>query len=263
MQSDFNKLLTFAVPMENNAQKSEWFEEWFNTPYYHILYQHRDDDEAEIFVGNLVHKLNIQPEDHVLDLACGKGRHSVFLNKLGLNVTGADLSPNSICEAKKAENDRLHFIRHDMRDVISGAKFDFVLNLFTSFGYFDDQQDNLKVLRSIHEMLAPHGKLLIDFFNIDHVIRKMKPEETKSVEGIDFHISKTFDGKHIYKKISFTDQGKHHEYTERVQGLSPGDFEKLLQLAGFTLIDTFGNIHLEPFDREKSDRFILIAGKVL
>ena len=261
MQVNFNKFCIFAVRMKKEAHKSEWFEEWFNTSYYHILYKNRNQKEAEIFVQNLVNKLEIKPEHRVLDLACGKGRHSIFLNKLGLDVTGADLSPNSIYEAKKSENERLNFLVHDMREVIPGTSFDFVVNLFTSFGYFDDQEDNLKVLGSIHEMLAPNGKLVIDFLNMAYVAREMKAEETKTIDGIDFHISKRFDGKHIYKKITFTDLGKTHTYTERVQGLSPTDFENLLQLSGFKLEQTFGDIHLNPFDEQKSDRFILIATK--
>lgn len=261
MQFNFNKFITFVIPMEKETQKSEWFEEWFNTPYYHILYKNRNLSEAEIFVKNLVCRLNIRPEHEVLDLACGKGRHSIFLNKLGFNVTGADLSANSIREAQKFENERLHFIVQDMRDTIPGKKFDFVVNLFTSFGYFDDQEDNLKVLNSIHAMLTPKGKLVIDFFNLDYVVREMKPEETKSVDGIDFHIVKKFDGRHIHKKITFTDKGKNYSFTERVQGLGPGDFAKLLEMSGFQLTDTFGDFNLNPFDKERSDRFILIAEK--
>lgn len=247
--------------MENEAPKSEWFEEWFNTPYYHILYKSRNYSEAEVFVSNLVEKLAIKPQNQVLDLACGKGRHSIFLNKLGLKVTGADLSLNSIQAAKRSENDRLHFIRHDMREVIPGAKFDVVLNLFTSFGYFDTQEDNLKVLRSVHEMLVPGGKLVIDFFNLEHVKQVMKPAEVKTIDGIDFHIRKAFDGGHILKQIDFIDQGKKYMYTERVQGLTPEDFASLLHQAGFRMLDTFGDIHLHPFDRDRSERFILIAGK--
>lgn len=262
MQVNFNKFRTFAFPMKNEAQKSEWFEEWFDTPYYHILYKNRNYSEAENFVRNLVDELQINPGHTVLDLACGKGRHSIFLNKLGLKVMGADLSSNSIAEAKKQENDRLQFIVHDMRETIPHAKFDFVVNLFTSFGYFDSREENLEVLLSIHEMLVKGGKLVIDFFNVEKVVKEMKATETKTVEGIDFHISKRFDGKHIYKNISFSDQGRSYHYTERVQGLAPDDFFQLLQEAGFRVVQTFGDIELNPFDSQNSERFILIAERI-
>ena len=261
MQSNFNKFLIFVKAMENQKQDLEWFESWFNTIYYHILYQNRNEAEAELFVENLVSKLNIKPENKVLDLACGKGRHSIILNKLGLNVTGVDLSSNSISKAKNSENESLRFFVHDMRETIPGAQFDCIVNLFTSFGYFDHHTENLKVLNAIHQMLVPGGKLVIDFFNLQRVIKEMKPQEIKSIEGIDFHISKRFDGQHIYKTIEFEAEGKNHSYTEKVQGLSEADFKNLLNQANFELVDVFGDFYLNPFDSEKSDRIILIASK--
>jgi SAM-dependent methyltransferase len=261
MQFNFNKFLIFVEAMENQKQDLEWFESWFNTIYYHILYQNRNEKEAELFVQNLVSKLKIQASNNVLDLACGKGRHSIILNKLGLYVTGVYLSSNSIAKAKKYENEKLKFFVQDMREPIPDAKFDFIVNLFTSFGYFDHHQDNLKVLKAIHQMLVPGGKLIIDFFNLQRVIKEMKAQEMKSIEGIDFHISKRFDGHHIYKTIEFEAEGKEHSYTEKVQGLSETDFRSLLIQADFELVDIFGDFDLNSFDSENSDRIILVAKK--
>jgi SAM-dependent methyltransferase len=261
MQFNFNKFLIFVTAMENQKQDLEWFESWFNTIYYHILYQNRNEKEAELFVENLVSKLNVKPSDQILDLACGKGRHSIILNKLGLNVIGVDLSSNSIAKAKKSENETLKFFVHDMRDTIPNVQFDFIVNLFTSFGYFDHHDENLKVLKAINQMLVPGGELVIDFFNLQRVIKEMKAQELKSIEGIDFHISKRFDGHHIYKTIDFEAEGKNHSYTEKVQGLSEADFRNLLIQADFELIDIFGDFYLNPFDSEKSDRIILVASK--
>jgi len=261
MQVNFNKFCTFAIRMKEQEQKSEWFEDWFNTPYYHILYKNRNYEEAEFFMRNLVAYLQITPAHKVLDLACGKGRHAIFLNKLGLDVTGADLSPNSIAEAGKSENKRLHFLVHDMREAIPGAHFDFIVNLFTSFGYFDTQEDNQQVLNAIHQMLVPGGKLVIDFFNVEKVVRNMVPAEHKNIEGIDFHIEKHWDGTHIYKKISFEDNGESFSFTERVQGLRLSDFQRLLLKSDFEITDTFGDLHLHPFDIHESDRLIIIATK--
>ena len=94
-----------------------WFIEWFNSPYYHILYKNRDFNEAEGFINNLIKYLNIDKNSNVIDIACGKGRHSVHLNKLGFNVTGVDISNNSVFEAKKHENNKLKFYIHDIRKV--------------------------------------------------------------------------------------------------------------------------------------------------
>lgn len=239
----------------------EWFAEWFDTSYYHTLYRDRNDEEAALFISNLILFLELDKSSKVLDLACGKGRHSVTLNKLGYNVLGVDLSPNSIQQAKQCENDRLKFAVHDMREVIQGEKFDAIFNLFTSFGYFDALCDNECVIRSIHTMLNENGFLIIDFMNAEKVISNLVMKELKSVDGIDFRIERIYDGTHIFKHIRFDADGRSHHYTERVQALKVGDFEKLLTENGFTIIRTFGDFSLNPYDPNTSDRLIIIAKK--
>ena len=117
-------------------QSEDWFKTWFDTEYYHLLYKDRNDAEADVFIKHLFHSLNLKKEATVLDLACGKGRHSLVINELGFNVTGVDLSENSIKEASKCENEKLSFAVNDMRMPLEGQNFDVVVNLFTSFGYF-------------------------------------------------------------------------------------------------------------------------------
>jgi 2-polyprenyl-3-methyl-5-hydroxy-6-metoxy-1,4-benzoquinol methylase len=134
-------------------KSKEWFEAWFDTSYYHSLYKNRDEIEAKKFIENLVHFLKLKNGQPVLDLACGKGRHSITLNELGLNVLGVDLSKNSIESAKNSENETLKFDIHDMRENLSSNSFDVVFNLFTSFGYFDNLTDNSKVIKYISKML--------------------------------------------------------------------------------------------------------------
>lgn len=240
-------------------EKKEWFAEWFDSSYYHILYKHRDHAEAERFINNLTSFLGIPKGSHVLDLACGKGRHALTLNQLGYSVVGADLSPESIKEASQYSNDQLRFLVHDMRRVIPEERFSAVFNLFTSFGYFDDQQDNQSVLESIHRMLEQKGILVIDFMNASKVIEQLVKKEEKITDGICFQLERHYDGQHIFKNIRFVDEGKEFHYTERVQALKKADFEKLLQQSGFNILHTFGNFDLDPFDEEHSDRLILIA----
>ena len=128
-----------AKPATLATQKptQNWFASWFDTPYYHILYKERNYREAQIFMDNLTHYLNLPEKAKVLDLACGKGRHAIYLNQLGFEVIGADLSENSIAEASKNSNSSLQFQVHDMREKFDD-QFDAIFNLFTSFGYFDD-----------------------------------------------------------------------------------------------------------------------------
>ena len=243
------------------SEEKEWFASWFDTPYYHTLYKHRDFDEAERFIRNLLDYLKLPKDAICLDLACGKGRHSVFLNKNGLNVTGLDLSANSIEEAKPFENHKLAFDVHDMREVYKKSSYDIIFNLFTSFGYFDDHSDNLKVLKSMHGMLKPEGLVVIDFMNVNKTIKNLVKTESKKIDGITFNIKRSYDGEHIFKNIAFEDDDKSYEYQERVQEINHSAFLSLLKDAGFEVQDTFGNFSLKPFDIESSDRLIFIAKK--
>lgn len=239
----------------------DWFVSWFDTKYYHTLYKHRDMQEAKRFIDNLLDYLNIPKGAKCLDLACGKGRHSKYLNESGLEVVGLDLSSNSIQKAKNFENDSLNFAVHDMRKTYKSAEFEVIFNLFTSFGYFNSDTDNLKVLEAIDEMLLPDGRLVIDFMNATRVIHNLVESEEKVIDGITFRIKRTYDGSHIFKNIQFEDQGEHFDFTERVQALRYDDFKKLLKQKGFKLLDVFGSFDLTPFDEATSDRLIIIAQK--
>lgn len=234
-----------------------WFASWFDTPYYHILYKDRDHAEAQLFIDNLNQYLNLPEDAQVLDLACGRGRHSVYLNKLGHKVIGADLSENSINYAKQFENDTLKFVVHDMRQPFE-EKFDTILNLFTSFGYFPDEKDNLTTLKAIQESLTEYGLAVLDFMNAEKVIKNLVPSELKTVEGIDFHITRKFEDGFIYKNIKFEDDGESFDFTERVRALTLEDFEKMMDEAGIFLLDIFGNYKLQKFNNEESDRLIMI-----
>lgn len=238
-------------------ETNSWFASWFDTPYYHILYKDRDYEEAQLFMDNLTQYLNLPDDAKILDLACGKGRHSIYLNTLGYDVTGADLSENSIAEAAKNNSETLHFEVHDMREPFE-QKFDAIFNLFTSFGYFENDADNVKTLKAICESLTEYGFGVIDFMNVKHVIDNLVPEETKTVEGIDFHIKRYVKENHIYKEIDFEDDGEHYHFTEKVQALTLEDFEAMMEGAGIHLLDIFGDYKLRKFYKNESERLILI-----
>lgn len=241
--------------------KTDWFATWFDTSYYHILYQKRNDEEARRFITNLVGFLQHNEGDKVLDLACGMGRHSKTLHQLGLNVLGVDLSSNSIESAKESEEEGLRFAVQDMREPLD-EKFNAIYNLFTSFGYFDDISDNDKVIASMGKMLHKNGMLIIDFMNSERVINELVTKETKVLSNIEFNLTRRYDGKHIFKDIKFCDEGRNYHFTERVQALKLNDFESLLTKNGFEIKETFGDFNLEPFRPEKSDRLIIIAKKI-
>lgn len=239
----------------------EWFADWFDSPYYHILYKNRDYTEAELFLNNVISFLNMPSGSPVIDLACGKGRHSVFLNKAGFEVVGVDLSANSIQYAKQFENQNLHFDVADLRTFKTNIQFDYGFNLFTSFAYFKSDQENQQVLNSFNACLKPDGVLLLDFFNAEKIKKMQSYSETKTIDGITFHLHKIIDDKKVTKRIEFNAEDKEYYYQEEVQLLNLPDFETLFAQTGFSILNVFGNYNLEPYQAETSDRLIFIAKK--
>ncbi len=239
----------------------EWFGEWFDSPYYHVLYKHRDDKEAKSFIDQLIRYFQFSAEDVIQDLACGKGRHAIYLNKKGFNVVGLDLSSQNVTYAKQFENERLKFHVHDMRLPWHGERFDFILNLFTSFGYFETKGENQMAITSIADALKPGGKLLIDFLNPFTVLNNLVPEEYKKINGIDFQIKKSLVGEYIVKEIRFEHKGKLFEFQEKVKAIRRVKFMHYFKEANLELIDLFGDYRLNPYIAEKSERMIFVLRK--
>ena len=238
---------------------AEWFKDWFNSKYYHILYKDRNLEEAKGFIQNLIDHISLEKGAKVLDLACGRGRHSIFLNECGFDVLGVDLAEHNIEFAKQFENDQLKFKVHDMRDPLNNYQFDAVLNLFTSFGYFNNSSDNDKVLGSVASYLKLKGILIIDFFNVQKIIDHLQGHFEKDIEGVHFRIDKHFDGKFIHKKIRVEDGDHIEEYEEVVQAILLKDLEEMLEKAGFVIEEVFGDYNLSNFDAVNSDRLIIKA----
>lgn len=239
-------------------KNSDWFSSWFNTPYYHILYKDRNESDAEFYMRKITEFLQLSEDAHILDLPCGKGRHAIYLSSLGYNVTGGDLSKNSIDYAKPFENENLHFKVKDMRKPFKN-KYDAVFNLFTSFGYFQSDEDHILVLKNMKEGLRKNGVLVLDFMNAIKVEETLVKKEVKKVEGINFNIQREIVDGYILKHISFSDKGRDFNFTEKVQYLDLPKFQYYFSKVGLQLKHTFGNYQLEEFNKHTSDRLILVA----
>lgn len=233
---------------------------WFDSPYYHLLYKHRSNEEAQLFIDKLVKAVAIPKDAKILDAGCGKGRHSIYLNQLGYDVTGIDLSPSSIAYASLFSNATLRFQVHDMKLPFKANYFDYVFNLFTSFGYFDHSDENVAVLKSMYQNLKTKGHLLIDFMNI-HTINLVKEEE-KSIEGIHFYIKRYIHNQFIIKEINVIHQAKEYTYKEQVQLLALKDFEKYFGLTGFKIVNLYGDYQMANFVPEQSPRLLMLAQKI-
>ena len=238
-----------------------WFENWFNSKYYHILYKNRDHKEAVFFLDNIIKNININ-DGQILDVACGKGRHAKYLNHLGFNVTGIDLSKNSIEFANRDCNENLKYFVHDMRSVFRKNHFDLVTNLFTSFGYFENQEDEQTTINAMSNNLKEGGLLLIDFMNVKKVISSLVTSESKEIDGIKFLIERKYDENHIIKKIIIKDKDSDLNFQEKVRALTLYDFDVMLKKANMKIVDLFGDYSLNEFNAIDSDRLIIISRKL-
>ena len=238
-------------------ETKQWYKSWFDTPFYHILYKERDYKEAKAFIEKITTYLNIPENGKILDLACGKGRHSIHLNNLGYDVTGLDLSKQSIAFAKQFENEFLHFDVHDMSKPYH-SKFDAVFNLFTSFGYFENEEDNQNTINSIKENLKKYGIGIIDFLNAQYIIDNLVPDEIKTVNDITFTLKRFVENDYIVKDISFVYEENSYNFQERVKAFTLNDFKAMFAKANIELLDIFGDYNLNKFNVNYSERLIMI-----
>jgi SAM-dependent methyltransferase len=248
--------------MENNLkEEKKWFEEWFDSKFYHVLYKDRDDTDAKKFIDNLLEYLEPKKNAIFCDVACGKGRHSIYINKLGYKVDGFDLSSNSIKHAKKFELENLHFFKNDIREPLKINTYDFAFNLFTSFGYFEDESDNQKSIDAIATSLKSNGFLVLDFMNCAKVLKNLTISESKNVDDIKFNINRGEIDGHIVKNIHFKDKGADYNFKEKVKIISLKVFKSYFDVADLKIEAIFGDYNLNPYDINNSDRLILLAKK--
>ncbi|MBU6261577.1 MAG: class I SAM-dependent methyltransferase [Bacteroidetes bacterium] len=246
--------------------KKGWFTDWFNSSYYHALYQHRDDTEALQFIHNLLAYLKPMPHAKMLDIACGKGRHSKALFDAGFDVVGIDLSPASINAASSMKTNGLTFSCHDMRETFRNNYFDYAFNFFTSFGYFNSDEEHQLAIQAMSNNLKEGGTLVIDYLNVSIVDSTLDLATETQIDGFHFQIKKWQDPLFLYKEIKVVDALTQEElgiFEEKVRKYTLHDFMDFMQKAGLTIVATFGNYQLDPFNPENADRLIIVAQKHL
>ena len=232
---------------------------WFDTPYYKLLYKNRNEDEAGLFIDNILKKINIEPNSKILDLACGTGRHSIYLSKKGFDVVGIDKSKKNILTAKENENKKLIFFQQEMTKDIN-MQFNAIFNFFTSFGYVDHKY-NYDTVENISKNLIKGGLFIIDFLNQKIVRKNIVEYEEKNIENINFNIHRYIENNYIIKEISFKHNKTKYNFKERVMLLDLKDFENYFNKNNLKIIGIYGNYKLSSFDINKSPRLILISKK--
>jgi SAM-dependent methyltransferase len=241
----------------------EWYKDWFNSSYYHKLYFERDDTEAQKFITKLIDYLKPAANSRIMDIACGRGRHSRFLASKGFDVTGIDISFDSIAHAKQFESDNLHFYQHDMRLPSWINYFDYAFNFFTSFGYFNTRREHDDAVRTIAQSLQPNGVLLFDYLNPHYVEERLVHNEIKNLNGTQYEIHRWHNEDFFYKRIIVRDASLHEpiDYTEKVAKFSLGDFTDMLSFQKMQVSEVFGDYELNSYDVKKTPRLIVIAKK--
>ena len=250
-------MLRFAPLPIPTILDAPWYATWFNTPYYHLLYRNRDEQEAGAFLDALVQHMGWTPPLRILDAACGKGRHAHHLARLGFEVCGTDLSANSIAVAQQEALPNEAFFVHDLRQPFRIHYFDAIVNLFTSFGYFEYDYQNQQTMHAFAQGLKPGGHLVIDFLNPEWVRKHLVADGREETGGVVFSWTKKIDNKQVVKRITVEDGPRTFHYEERVNLLTQHYFLRLATAAGLNLRNLWGSYQLEPYHEEHAPRMIL------
>jgi SAM-dependent methyltransferase len=235
---------------------SDWFESWFGEEYI-ALYPHRDEEEARTVAEMIAQRVGLPRTAHVLDLACGAGRHQRELCDHWWTV-GLDLSP-ALLRVARSEDREAPLVRADMRHLPFGSgKFDMVVNLFTSFGYFRDDQQHRIVLDEVARVTRTGGWFVLDYLNAPQVRETLVPFDRQQMGSrvIDQEREISHDGRYVRKTITLLDEDR--TFVERVRLFEPDELEELLTMTGFDVDEVIGSYDGRPLERS-SERAIFFA----
>ncbi len=243
-----------------------WFESWFDSPLYEKLYANRDDAEAAQLVSLIAAKLSPKDYPQVLDLGCGRGRHAFLLASKGYRVTGVDLSSRAIEKARrKVEEENIPGVVFETGDMRSwrSTPFDLVCNLFTSFGYFDDDDNNLRVINNMEANLKQKGYLVMDYLNPSYVREKLVPVETVTIGDMTCRISRHIENSMVVKTLSFLSTSNDHSvsYQERVKLYNLEWFESVFARHHMKITRLSGDYSGGGFHPQHSARMVMMVKK--
>ncbi|NNL22438.1 MAG: methyltransferase domain-containing protein [Ignavibacteriaceae bacterium] len=241
-----------------------WYRDWFNSEDYLQVYKHRDIVEAETLVKLIQKNTNLSKSSLVLDMACGSGRHSIVFAQKGFKATAVDLSERLISEAKnnaKQANVDIEFIQSDILDLKLEKKFDLVVNLFTSFGYFDTDEENIIVIKKAKDLLKAGGYFIIDFLNKGFLEKNLIPLSTLSENTTTITQKRSINGNRVEKKITIEKDGIIKHFSESVRLYDIDELNNILQSVGFRLLKTFGDFNGNIFEPNSSPRLIIFTQK--
>ncbi|UCH64565.1 MAG: class I SAM-dependent methyltransferase [Ignavibacterium sp.] len=242
----------------------EWFKHWFNSKEYLKVYKHRDEKEAEELLELVLKNISIAENGNVLDLASGFGRHAILFAKRGFNVTAVDLSESLLSIAKDnaaAEGVNINFVHSDIRQFNPVVYYDLIVNLFTSIGYFEKDEENYFILRKVYDLLAQNGFFVLDYFNKNFVVKNLVAKTVEEIDDGTITQNRFIEGERIVKEITIDRKGKVNKFHESVRMFSSEELLNMIQKLGFNKLNVFGDFSGNPFELETSPRIIIIVNK--
>lgn len=244
-----------------------WYEQSFGSDYM-LVYKHRNWENANKEAAKMIAWLQLAKGAQVLDIGCGMGRHALALADLGYSVTGMDLSHILLDEAHRHDEEGLvEWVNGDMRELpFEAGSFDATVNLFTSFGYFTVEEENVNVLRHIRRVLRPNGSFIIDFLNPIYVAQTLVPRSERLDEetGLLIQEARSITNGWVQKGISVSNpqaEEKPRRYLEQVRLYKLEWFEENLEASGLALEKLYGNYDGSKYEPEVSPRMIM-TGRV-
>ena len=246
---------------------ADWYDGFFEGDSLDHVALEIPEDRTQQQVDFIVEQLDLAPGGRILDLACGHGRISLELARRGYAVTGLDLSPRSLALARAAaehEGLRVDWVHADMREIPAGTPFDAVVNVFTAFGYFDDEVENRRVLEGVERALAPGGRLLIDTINLLGLVCRYRDrswnETAAGVLHLQEHRYDVLRGRNEATWTFVRPDGTRSELIHSVRTYAPHELTRLLEHAGLTVVGSWGAFDGGELTME-SRRLILLAEK--
>lgn len=242
--------------------EAPWYAQWFDRSEYETVYAARNDSDAERMIHRIVDSTSLVPGATVLDVACGRGRHARAFARMGYRVTGIDLSPRAIETARRMavqEDLDIDFEEGDMRVAPCRGCFDLVVNLFTSFGYFERDEDHQKSIDAMARSMKSDAWLVQDFMNVDRVVADLVPIDERREGALRVVQRRWVEGPRLVKEITLRQAASPDQvFTESVRLLRLKDFETMYRVAGLRLDRVFGDVDGTDFTPD-SPRMIMIA----
>lgn len=245
-----------------------WYKKWFSNKFYLELYQHRDEEDARWMINLLQRSISVNTRSKVLDIACGSGRHSLELARRGFDVTGFDLSEFLIKEAKKGlkesvEKDlKVKFLIKDMRYFNFNGSFDIAVNIFTSFGYFDNDEENFSVIKNVSDSLKKGGYFVFDFINKNYLEKNIVPNSVSRKGEFTIKQKRRIENGFVIKEISIKKGKELLEFNEVLRLYTLNEFKKVFESYKLHILHTYGDYFGNKFNLNKSQRLIIIAKKI-